>query len=178
MLVSVIAVTTSSAQETGTTVSLTVSPSVIDFGSWGGRFGAAVTRLTISRAFSDELGAELSAFAIAPAGAASAQPSCVVGASCVARTTPGLLYGIVPSLYAWAGKSDVRISAGAGVAGAGGGEGLDARNSAVGMFGVDWLPRSRNRLVPTVALRIAHLATPLAGARTLLLPHCRSRGCG
>jgi hypothetical protein len=162
--------TASAAQETGTTVSLTVSPSFVDFDGWGGSFGAAVVRVSISRDFTTSVGAELTAFTLAPMGGAVAQPGCVPGGSCQSRATPNLLYGVLPAMYAWIGGSDFRVSAGVGFAGAGGGEGLDRRRSAAGLLGLDWVPRNRNRFVPTLALRVVQLGSSIAGARQLLLP--------
>jgi hypothetical protein len=46
---------TSNAQD-GTTISLTISPSFVDFGAWGGSFGAAVVQLSIRRDFTRSIG--------------------------------------------------------------------------------------------------------------------------
>jgi hypothetical protein len=48
------------AQETGTTVTLTVSPSFVNFDGFGGSFGAVVARLSVSRDFTRITGAEIS----------------------------------------------------------------------------------------------------------------------
>jgi hypothetical protein len=160
----------SAAQETNTTISLTVSPSFVNFEGWGGSFGAAVIRLSVSRDFTQTVGGEFNAFTLTPMGGASAQPGCAIGTPCQSRTTPSALYGVMPSLYSWLGGSDLRVTAGAGYVGAGGGEGLGHRSSVAGLLGLDWVPRGNNRLVPTLALRIVQLGSPIAGARQLLLP--------
>jgi hypothetical protein len=159
----------SRAQE-GTTVSVTVSPSFVNFAGWGGSFGAAAMQLSIRRDFTRSVGGELTAFTLTPTGAASAIPGCVQGSSCVTRTTPSLLFGLMPSIYTWIGGSSLRLSGGFGFAGAVGGEGLENTSSLAGLLGMDWVPRSRNRMVPTLALRIVQLSSPIAGARQLLLP--------
>jgi hypothetical protein len=160
---------TSNAQD-GTTISLTISPSFVDFGAWGGSFGAAVVQLSIRRDFTRSIGGELTAFTLAPMGGMSAIPGCVEGAQCQTRSTPNTFYGIVPSIYTWVGGSDLRLTTGGGLVGAAGGEGFENRNSLAGLLGVDWVPRSRNRMVPTVGLRVVQLSSPIAGARQLFLP--------
>jgi len=160
----------SAAQDGGTTFSLTVSPSFVNFDGWGGSFGAAVIRVSVSRDFTRTLGGELTAFTLAPAGGSVSQPGCVPGGSCESRATPNLLYGVLPAMYAWVGGSDLRVTAGVGYAGAGGGEGLGNRSSVAGLLGLDWVPRGRNRFVPTLAVRVVQLGSPIAGARQLLLP--------
>ena len=158
------------AQDTETTVTLTVSPSFVNFDGFGGGFGAVVTRLSVSRGFTRFTGGEVSAFALAPLGAATSQPGCVVGGTCEARSTPSLLTGLLTSVFGYAGETGLRASAGAGVVGATGGEGLDNRSCLAGVVGLDWEPRSNNRFAPTFAFRLVQLARPIAGARQLLLP--------
>lgn len=163
--------TPTAAQEAGgTTVSLTVSPSVVNFAGFGGRFGAVVARLSVTRDFTRHTGGEVSAFMLAPMGGATAIPGCVEGSACQTYSTPNAVTGILTSAFVRAGESGLRLSAGAGAVSASGGEGLDHRFSLAGLVGVDYEPRSRNRLVPTFALRVVHLASPIAGARQLLLP--------
>lgn len=157
------------AQE-GTTISLTVSPSFVNFSGWGGSFGAAVMQLNIRRDFTRSTGGELTAFTLTPMGGATAIPGCVPNAVCETRSTPNMLFGIMPSIYNWVGGSDLRVSGGVGFAGATGGEGLENRSSVAGLLGIDWVPRSRNRLVPTLSMRVVQLSSPIAGARQLLLP--------
>jgi hypothetical protein len=158
------------AQDTETTVTLTVSPSFVHFDGFGGGFGAVVTRLSVSRGFTRFTGGEVSAFALAPLGAASSQPGCVAGGTCETRSTPSLLSGLLTSVFGYAGETGLRASAGAGVVGASGGEGLGNRSSLAGVVGLDWEPRSNNRFAPTFAFRLVQLARPIAGARQLLLP--------
>lgn len=158
------------AQETGTTVTLTVSPSFVNFDGFGGSFGAAVARLSVSRDFSRMTGGEISAFAIAPLGGATSQPGCTVGSTCQTRSTPSVISGLLTSIFAYAGESGLRASVGIGGATASGGEGLGHRSSAAGLVGLDWLPRSNNRFAPTFSIRLVQLASPIAGARQLLLP--------
>lgn len=158
------------AQEAGTTVTLTVSPSFVNFDGFGGGFGAIVMRLSVSRDFTRTVGGEISAFSLAPIGGASAQPGCAIGATCQTRTTPSLLYGVLPSIFTWVGGSDLRLSGGLGMVGASGGEGLGSRQKAAGVLGIDWVPRSGNRFAPTFAFRVVQLSSPIAGARQLLLP--------
>ncbi len=159
-----------SAQETGTTVTLTVSPSVVSFDGFGGSFAAAVVRLSISRDFTRLTGGEISAFTLAPLGGASAQPGCPVGSACQSRSTPSALSGFLTSMFAYAGESGLRASAGVGAVTASGGEGFRHRSSLAGLVGLDWVPRSDNRFAPTFAIRLVQLASPIAGARQLLLP--------
>lgn len=158
------------AQDTGTTVTLTVSPSFIHFDGFGGGFGAVVTRVSVSRGFTQLTGGEVSAFALAPLGGATSQPGCVTGGTCQTRSTPSLLTGLLTSVFGYAGETGLRASAGAGVVGASGGEGLSHRSSLAGVIGLDWEPRSDNRFAPTFAFRLVQLARPIGGARQLLLP--------
>lgn len=162
--------TTVSAQETGTTITLTVSPSFVSFDQFGGNFGAAVARLSVSRDFSRMTGGEISVFALAPLGGASSQPGCAIGSPCLTRSTPSLLSGVLTSVFGYAGESGLRAALGIGAVGASGGEGLKRRMSAAGVVGLDWLPRTNNRFAPTFALRLVQLSAPIAGARQLLLP--------
>lgn len=158
------------AQETGTTVTLTVSPSFVNFPGTGGHFGAAVARLSVSRPFTRMTGGEISVFALAPLGGADAQPGCPQGTKCISTSTPSLLSGVLASLFAYAGESPLRLSAGIGAVGASGGEGFENRSSLAGLAGVDWVPRTNNQFAPTFGIRIVQLSSPIAGARTLLLP--------
>lgn len=168
--IATLAAAPSAAQDTGTTVTLTVSPSFVNFDGFGGGFGAVVMRLSVSRDFTRTVGGEVSAFTLAPMGGASAQPGCAIGGTCQTRTTPSLLYGVLPSLFTWVGGSDLRLSGGVGMVGASGGEGFGSRQKAAGILGIDWVPRSDNRFAPTFAVRIVQLSSPIAGARQLLLP--------
>ena len=159
------------AQDPGPTLTVTVSPTAVDFGAFGGSFSAAVARLNVNVPFTRMTGGEISAFALAPMGGASSQPGCPVGSSsCQARSTPGLLSGFLTSFFAYAGETGLRASAGVGGVVASGGEGLDRRSSPAGVLGLDWLPRTDNRFVPTFAIRFVRLSSPIAGARQLLLP--------
>lgn len=161
--------TTSDAQD-GTTISLTVSPSLVNFTGFGGSFGATVIQLNVRRDFTRSIGAELTAFTLAPMGGSTSIPGCVPGGVCETRSTPNMLYGFMPAVYNWVGGSDLRVSAGAGYAGSVGGEGFATRSTPAALLGVDWVPRSKNRMVPTFALRVVQLSRPIAGARQLLLP--------
>ena len=167
---SLVALPASSNAQEGTTISLTISPSFVNFSGWGGSFGAAVAQLSVRRDLTSAMGAELTAFTLAPTGGATSLPGCVQGSPCETRSTPSMLVGVMPSLYAWVGGSNLRLTAGAGYAGAAGGEGLENRGSAAALLGADWVPRSRNRLAPTFAIRVVQLGSPIAGARQLLLP--------
>jgi hypothetical protein len=158
------------AQDAETTVTLTVGPSYVNFDGFGGGFGAAVAQLSISRGFNRMTGGEVSVFALAPLGGASSQPGCTVGTVCEARSTPSVFSGVLTSVYAYAGESGLRASVGVGAVGASGGEGLGNRSSLAGLVGLDWVPRSSNRFAPTFAFRVVQLASPIAGARQLLLP--------
>lgn len=158
------------AQETGTTVTLTVSPSFVSFDGFGGSFGAVVARLSVSRDFTRMTGGEVSAFTLAPLGGASSQPGCTVGSTCQSRSTPSVLSGVLTSLFVYAGETGLRAAAGVGAVGASGGQGLENRSSVAGLVGLDWVPRSNNRFAPTFAVRLVQLSRPIAGARQLLLP--------
>jgi hypothetical protein len=158
------------AQDTETQITLTVSPSFVDFGDFGGRFGAGVIRLSASRGFTRLTGAELSTFALAPLGGATSIPDCPPAVSCQTRSTPSVLFGSFGSLLLYAGESGLRASVGGGLVRAVGGEGLDTRSTVAGLLGLDYVPRSDNRFAPTFGVRFLQLSTPLAGARQLLLP--------
>ena len=170
MLVAMVPCEAARAQDSRTSVALTVSPSFVNFELFGGSFGAAVAGLSISRNFSRVAGGELSGFALAPLGGASAIPGCPVGTPCQSRTTPSLLSGLLASALWYVGESGFQASLGAGVATASGGEGLDHTSSAAGTVGLAWAPRGSKGLAPTLAVRVVQLASSLAGARTLLLP--------
>lgn len=156
------------AQDHETTVTLTVGPGFVDFEF--GSFGAAVARLSVSRGFTRRTGGELSTFVLAPLGKASAQPGCIPGAVCETRTTPSVLFGQLASVFADAGETGLRATVGGGAVGSAGSEGFKNRSSLAGLVGLDWIPRSDNRLAPTFSLRFLQLASPIAGARQLLLP--------
>ncbi len=158
------------AQEEGTTVTLTVGPSFVNFAGFGGSFPAAVAQLNVSKPFTRVTGGELSFFAMAPLGGATSMPGCVPLASCVTTQTPSLLSGALISVFAYASETGLRASVGGGGAFASGGEGFPHRASPAGVVGLDWIPESRNRLIPSLAVRLVYLTSPIAGARQLLLP--------
>jgi hypothetical protein len=168
LLLAALPVQAASGQEEGTTVTLTVSPTLIRFDGFGGSFGAAVARLSVSRGFSQKTGGELSAFTLAPLGGATSIPDCVAEAYCRTLSTPSALTGALASVFGYAG--DLRASVGAGGVAASGGEGFANRSSLAGLIGLDYIPRTNNRFAPTFALRIVQLSRPIAGARQLLLP--------
>jgi hypothetical protein len=157
-----------SAQENETVVTLSVGPSFVDFEF--GSFGAAVARLSVSRGFSRRTGGELSTFAFAPLGKATAQPGCIPGATCETRSTPSLLLGQLASLYADVGDTGLRGTLGLGAVTSTGSEGYENRSSSAGLLGVDWVPKSNNRFAPTFSIRFLQLNKPIAGARQLILP--------
>jgi hypothetical protein len=158
------------AQDSRTRVTLTVSPGFVDFAGYGGGFPAAVARLSVSRDFSRYLGGEVAGFVLAPMGGASAMAGCVAGSSCISTSTPNLLSGGMVSGYAFAGDSPLRISAGVGAVNASGGEGFGRRSAGALLLGIDLVPRTGSRFAPTVGIRVLQLASPLAGARQLILP--------
>lgn len=158
------------AQENGTTVTLTVSPSFVHFPAIGGHFPAAVARLSVGRTFTRVIGGDVSVFALMPLGGAAAQAGCPPATKCISTATPSLLSGITTSLFAFLGQSPLRVSGGVGAVGASGGEGFENRSSLATVIGIDWVPQTRNRFAPTFAVRVVQLASPIAGARTLLIP--------
>ena len=168
LLVAIVPCKAASAQQEGTTVTLTVSPTLIRFDGFGGSFGAAVARLSISRGFSQKTGGEFSAFTLAPLGGATSIPDCAPGGSCRTVSTPSALTGALASVFGDLG--DLRASIGAGGVAASGGEGFENRSSLAGLVGLDYIPRSNNRFAPTFAIRVVQLSRPIAGARQLLLP--------
>lgn len=170
MLLALVSTTSALAQESGTTVTLSVSPSFVNFASFGGSFPAAVAQLNVSRPFTRSTGGEVSLFALVPLGGATAMPDCPPLVSCVSTQTPSLLTGALASIFAYAGETGLRASLGGGAAFASGGEGFPHRSSPAGVVGLDWIPNTRNRFVPTVAVRLVYLTSPIAGARQLLLP--------
>ena len=158
------------AQERETVITLSVGPSVVDFGEFGGPFPAGVVRLSASTDFSRLLGAEAPAFALAPLGRQTAIPECVPGGSCQTRTSPSMLSGFLGTLLISAGESGFRAAVGGGSVSAQGGEGFSRRSTVAGLVGLDWIPRSNSRLAPTFSIRLMQLSAPIAGARQLLLP--------
>lgn len=156
------------AQDNETTVTLTVGPSFVDFEF--GSFGAAVARLSVSRGFTRRTGGELSTFVLTPLGRASAQPGCIPGAACESRTTPSVLFGQLAAVFVDAGDTGLRATAGGGAVGSAGSQGYKNRSSLAGLVGLDWIPNSNNRFAPTFSFRFLQLASPIAGARQLLLP--------
>jgi hypothetical protein len=158
------------AQDTGTRVTLTVSPGFVNFAGYGGGFASAVARFSVSRDFTGTSGGELAAFAVAPMGAASIQPTCLPESQCQSITSPSLLRGVMASAYAFIGGTRVRTALGGGYVSASGGEGIAQRTSAALMAGLDLVPKHRRGFVPTVGVRLLQLARPVAGARQLVLP--------
>lgn len=168
--ISLVAALPVGAQDTGTRVTLTVSPGFIDFAGHGGGFGTAVARLGVSRGFTRFTGAELSAFAVVPLGGQTSTPDCIANLPCHATSTPNVLSGGMVSGYAFAGHGPLRISAGVGAVNASGGEGFGRRSTSALLLGLDLVPRTNSRLAPTVGVRVLQLGAPLAGARQLVLP--------
>ena len=158
------------AQHTRTIITLTVSPTYVNFPDVGGHLGAAAARLGVSRDFTRLAGAEVSAFALAPLGGVAAQPGCPQGTKCISLATPNLVSGVLTSLFAYAGESGLRFSAGVGTVGASGGEGFENRSSVALLAGADWIPRTTSRFAPTLGIRVIGLSSPVAGARHLVLP--------
>ena len=162
--------TSAGAQERETVVTLSVGPSVVDFGEFGGPFGAGVMRLSASTEFTRAIGAEASAFALLPLGKQASTPGCIPGGTCQGRSSPDLLSGFLASLLISAGESGVRGVVGVGSVSAQGGEGFTRRSTVAGLVGADWIPQTNNRLVPTLSIRFLQLSAPVAGARQVLLP--------
>jgi hypothetical protein len=158
------------AQDDGITVTLSVSPSVIDFGNFGGRFGAGVVRLSVSKDFNRVTGAEVSTFALVPLGGMTSIPGCVPGGLCETRSTPDVLTGAIGSLFLYAGESGFRAALGGGMVSARGGQGFARRSTIAGLVGADWIPPTDNRFAPTFSVRVLRISELLAGARYLLLP--------
>lgn len=165
-----IVASTVNAQERETVITLSAGPSVVDFGEFGGPFPAAAIRLSASTDFTRIVGAEASAFALAPLGGQTSSPDCVPGGSCQSRSSPSLLSGFLASLLLRAGESGLRGVLGGGSVSAQGGEGFSRRSTIAGLAGLDWLPRSNNRFAPTFSIRVLQLSANVAGARQLLLP--------
>ena len=166
----VIPAATLEAQEGGTSITLSVGPSVVDFGEFGGPFPAGVVRLSASTAFTRVFGAEASAFALVPLGGQTAIPECIPGGNCQTRTSPSMLSGFLGSVLIAAGESGLRAAVGGGSVSAHGGEGFSRRSTIAGLVGLDWIPRSNSRLAPTVSVRLLQLSAPVAGAKQVLLP--------
>jgi len=158
------------AQQDMTRVTLTVSPTAVDFAGFGGSFGAAAAQLSVARFFNRSVGGELTAFAVLPLGAATMQPACIQGSACQSRSTPSMLNGLVIAPFAYLGETGLRASAGVGLVSAVGGEGFGSRSSGAASFALDWVPRGNSRFTPTLGVRLVRLATPVSGARQLVLP--------
>ena len=161
---------TARAQDRETVITLSVGPSAVDFGEFGGPFPAGAIRLSASTDFTRTIGAEASAFAIAPLGGQTSTPGCVPGGSCQVRSSPTLLSGFLASLLFYAGESGLRAAIGGGSVSAQGGEGFSRRSTIAGLVGLDWVPQTNNRFVPTLSIRVLQLSAPVAGARQILLP--------
>jgi hypothetical protein len=170
--VALIAASVPAAAQVGETqISLVVSPTYVDFVGFGGGFSAAAAQLRISRYFTVTTGAELSTFAVLPLGQARSEPGCAPGnAPCQARQTPSMIQGGLLSALGVFGETGFRGSLGGGVANVMGMEGPGARTSAVGSFGLEWVPSGKSRFTPTFSVRMLQLASPLAGMRQLFLP--------
>ena len=158
------------AQERETVITLSGGPSVVDFGEFGGPFPAAVIRLSAGTDFSRTLGAEASAFALAPLGGQTSIPGCVPGGSCQTRSSPSMMSGFLASLLMYAGESGLRAAVGAGSVSAQGGEGFSRRSTIAGLVGLDWMPRSNRGWAPILSVRFMQLSAPVAGARQVFLP--------
>jgi hypothetical protein len=165
-----VAASSMAAQEPDrTTVTFAVSPSFIQFDGFGGSFGTAVAQLRVQRTFGVDAGGELSMFAVVPMGAATSIPSCPLLGSCVTRSTPNVLNGVIASGYRYLGATGLRIGLGGGNVWASGGEGSPHTSSLAGLAGIDWESRSSG-IRPTIGVRMVLLTRPIYGARQLLVP--------
>jgi hypothetical protein len=158
------------AQQRPTRVSLTAGLTSVDFGTWGGRLGSAVAQLGVTRSVSQAAGVDLVSFAVAPAGGVSVTPACVQGGVCESRETPSLFAGAVLAPHLRLGASPLRVAAGGGYVRAIGGAGGGGRATAATMLSVEWRPSSRGRLAPSIGVRWLRFASPVMGARQLILP--------
>ena len=100
------------AQRPTTRVSLAVGGSFVNFSDVGGRMGAGVGQVAITRHSSGGYGVELAGFGVAPWGAVSVQPTCLPDSSCDTRSTPSLLTGATLSPTARLGSSGLFIAGG------------------------------------------------------------------
>ena len=159
----------SSAQAPERTVIVTVSPSYVAYDPLGS-FPAVVAQLGARHAFNSTFGGELAAFALGTLGGATAIPDCPAGVSCVTRSTPNAITGVLASMLASVGTSALGVSLGIGAVTAMGGEGLDNRSAGAASIGLEWIPRTTSRWVPMVGIRYVQLASPIAGMRHLVVP--------
>ena len=169
MLIATLPYERAGAQEYGTTKTLTVGVSAVNFDDFGGTIPAAIAQFSIDRGFSPVVGGELSAFTMFMLGGSSAIPDCPPNVSCVTRTTPNLLFGAHGSLLARAGDTGLRAVLGIGPVWSSGGEGLNESSSWSGLLGVDWVANSSGRAL-TLSARVVILDGKIAGAQTLFLP--------
>jgi hypothetical protein len=158
------------AQAPATRVALTVSLTTVDFSTFGGRFGAGAGQIALSHAVGATQGFDVAAFGVVPGGQASVDAACVQGTRCESRATPSLLTGLLVAPYVRVTDADVRLSAGAAVVRAVGGAGGDRRTTPAAVLSIDWLPRRRGRLAPTVGVRLLRFTSTMMGARQLVLP--------
>jgi hypothetical protein len=158
------------AQTPATRVALTVSLTVVDFSTFGGRFGAGTGQVVLSHAVGATRGFDVAAFGVVPGGGASTDAACVQGIRCESRATPSLLTGLAVAPYLRVADGGVRLSAGAAVVRAVGGTGGDRRTTPAAVLGIDWLPRGPGRLAPTVGVRLLRFTSTMMGARQLVLP--------
>jgi hypothetical protein len=157
------------AQEVGESqVTFTMSPTFIRF-SLGQGFAAAA-HLRVDRLLSERAAVGVSAFAMLPFGGASAEPDCPPLVSCVSLATPHLLTGLMASGYSRLRAAGLRASVGVGVVAAHGGRGPGRTSSLAGLVGLDWESSRSSRLRPTIGVRYLRTASPLYGARDLLIP--------
>ena len=157
------------AQAPERTVVVTVSPSYVAYDPLGS-FPAVVAQVGARHAFNATFGGELAVFALGTLGGATAIPDCPAGVSCVTRSTPNALSGVLASMLTRVGTSALGVSLGVGAVTAMGGEGVDHRSSAAASIGIEWIPRTTSRWVPTASIRYVQLASPIAGLRHLVLP--------
>lgn len=153
-----------------TAIALTLGPSFIQFDGFGSSLGAAVAQVRLTRELTSHTGAEVTAFSLVPLGAVSVTPTCLPQAQCESRTTPNQLNGGFASAFVDVGESPLRVSAGYGYVSAVGGQGSGARSSGAWQVGLDWSRQRQSGLSFSAGVRALHLATPLYGARQLLLP--------
>ena len=158
------------AQAPATRVALTVSLTTIDFSTFGGRFGAGAGQLALSHAVGATRGVDVAAFGVVPGGGATTDAACVQGTPCESRATPSLLTGVLVAPYLRVADGGLRLSAGAAVVRAVGGEGGDRRTTPAAVLAIDWLPPGRGRLAPTVGVRLLRFTSTMMGARQLVLP--------
>lgn len=167
LLIALSAQTIESQQKTS--VAFTVGPGSVRFSNFGSRTITMVAQVSVTRDVAKRTAAELSAFTAVPLQVMSVTPGCLPNSLCQSRTTPSALVGGLASALLQMGDSPLRLSAGVGRLGARGMEGPGAVATNVFQLGLEWSQEREGGMRMTAGTRAIQFATPVSGARQLIL---------